>query len=67
MALTLATVETAIAALVAGNQSFTVDGFSYTKASLPALMEMRRELRKESGAAGHKFGYSVRPLQPPEH
>lgn len=48
MALTLATVETAIEGLIAGNQSVTVDGMSYTKASLPALWEARRVLKAES-------------------
>jgi hypothetical protein len=67
MALTLATVETAIENLIAGGQSFTIDGQTYTQASLAGLMAMRKELRKEAGSTGHAFGYRVRPLQPPEH
>ena len=64
MALTLATVEAAIEALMSGGQSFTVDGFTYTQASLNSLVEMRKQLKRE---AGHPFGYSIRPLRPPEH
>jgi hypothetical protein len=48
MALTLATVETAIENLIAGSQSFTVDGMSYSKASLPALWEARKVLKAEA-------------------
>lgn len=48
MALTLVTVETAIETLISGSQSVTVDGMSYTKASLPALWEARKQLKAES-------------------
>lgn len=47
MALTLATVETAIEALISGNQSVAIDGMSYTKASLPSLWEARKQLKAE--------------------
>ena len=67
MALTLATVETAIEALLSGGQSVSIDGMSYTQASLTGLIQMRKELRKEAGSAGHKFGYSMMPLKPPGH
>ena len=66
MALTLATVETAIETLLSGGQSATVDGMTYTQASLPGLMEMRRELQREANVAsrpvirGVKFG-SIMP------
>ena len=48
MALTLATVETAIESLISGSQSVTVDGMSYTKANLKTLWDMRKELKHES-------------------
>ena len=48
MALTLATVETAIEALISGAQSWTVDGMTYSKASLPALWEARKVLKAEA-------------------
>jgi hypothetical protein len=70
MALTLATVETAIEGLLTGSQSWTVDGQSYTQASLPALIELRKQLKQEGGdgtSAAHPFGYRIRPLKPPEH
>jgi hypothetical protein len=69
MALTLAAVETAIEGLLTGAQSFTVDGMSYTQASMGALLALRTQLKKEGGGAdgANAFGYRVRPLQPPEH
>ena len=48
MALTLATVETAIETLISGGQSFSLDGISYTQASLPALWEARKQLKAEA-------------------
>ena len=68
MAMTLATVEAAIEGLLTGAQSFSVDGQSYTQASLSTLIELRKQLKKEGGKGGaHPFGYRVRPMQPPEH
>ncbi len=64
MALTLAVVEEAIEKLLTGGQSATVDGMSFTQASLSGLMEMRKQLKREGG---DPYGYRVRPLQPPEH
>ena len=67
MALTLATVETAIETVLAG-QSFTLDGQVYTMASLNALMELRKQLKREGGTGGaDPFGYRVRPMKPPTH
>jgi hypothetical protein len=48
MALTVASVESAIELLIAGNQSASVDGVSYSKASLPALWEARKQLKLEA-------------------
>ena len=48
MALTLAVVETAIEALIAGGQSFSVDGLTFSQASLPSLWEARKQLKAES-------------------
>ena len=48
MALTLATVETAIEALIGGSQSVTIDGMSYSKASLSSLWAARKQLKAES-------------------
>jgi len=67
MALTVATVETAIEALLSGSQSVSVDGISYTKANLKTLWDMRKELRDEAGSSGHAFGFRMRPMIPPEH
>jgi len=48
MALTLSTIETAIETLLSGGQSVTVDGMTYTRASLGALITMRDKLKHES-------------------
>ena len=68
MALTLATVETAIEALLTGSQSFTIDGQTYTQVALGSLMEMRKQLKSEGGTGGASpFGFRMTPLKPPEH
>ena len=68
MALTLATVETAIEALLTGSQSFTIDGQTYTQVALGPLMEMRKQLKREGGAgSAHPFGFWMTRLKPPEH
>ena len=68
MALTLETVEKAIESIQSGGQSFTVDGVTYTQASLGTLIELRKQLKTEGGTGGASaFGYRVRPLKPPEH
>ena len=64
MALTLAAVETAIENVAAGLQSFTIDGQQYTNPSLNSLMAIRKQLKAEAGST---FGFSMRPLKPPEH
>jgi len=73
MALTLATVETAIEGILASGQSVTVDGMSYSKASLPALMQMRVTLKAEAARASrptfrrvnmHKAGYGDSNTEP---
>jgi len=48
MALTVATVETAIEAIMNGAQSATVDGMTYTAANLQSLIDLRGELQKEA-------------------
>ena len=48
MALTVATVETAIEALMSGAQSYSVDGLSYTSANLSALIDLRNKLQTEA-------------------
>ena len=47
MALTLAGVESAIESLIEGAQTASLDGMTVTKASLPALWEMRKGLKAE--------------------
>ena len=54
----------ALETLLSGSQSVTIDGMSFSKSRLSDLMEMRKQLKRE---AGHAFGYSMRPLKPPEH
>jgi hypothetical protein len=51
MALTLAEVETAIAAIESGGQSFSVAGMSATAADLSTLMELRDKLKNETDRA----------------
>lgn len=51
MALTVATVETAIESLLTGKQSVSVDGISYTRASLQTLVDLRDRLKKETARA----------------
>ena len=48
MAILVATVETAIESIMSGGQSATVDGISYTAASLPALTALRDQLRADA-------------------
>ena len=48
MALTVAEVETAIAAIQTGGQSFTVNGLTYTAANLSALIALRDQIKSET-------------------
>ena len=48
MALTLETVETAIVKLLEGGQSVSVDGMTFTQASLSALITMRDKMKHEA-------------------
>jgi len=57
MALNVTTIETAIAAIESGSQSFSVDGVTYSKASLSALYDI---LQKERNKALRTAG--TRPL-----
>ena len=47
--MTLAQVNTAIETILSGGQSFSVDGVTYTQASLGALNAMREKLMTETG------------------
>lgn len=51
MALTVATIETAIETLLSGGQSVTVDGMTYTQASLSGLIQLREKLKHEADRA----------------
>lgn len=42
--------DTAIAGIKNSGQSFTLDGFTYTKGSLSSLIELRRQVRAEEQA-----------------
>ena len=64
MALTLATVETAIEGLLSGAQTVSVDGMSYTKASLSSLIDLRRQLQNEGGS---RYGFGMQILKGPTH
>lgn len=55
MALTKATVDTAIEAIVNGAQSYTVDGITYTKASLDQLWKLRKELAAEEAQSDYSI------------
>ena len=57
MALTIATVEAALGKVQNG-QSYTVDGFKYSRANLSELLALRRELMAES-AAENKTQFSL--------
>jgi len=57
MSLSTSAIESAISAIESGGQSFTLDGITYTAASLPALYDM---LRKERNASLRTGG--TRPL-----
>ena len=48
MALTLETVETAITKLLEGGQSVSVDGMTFSQASLSALITMRDKMKHEA-------------------
>jgi len=47
MALTKATVETAINTILSGGQSFTIDGVTFNQASLATLYDLRDKLDQE--------------------
>lgn len=57
MALSVATIEAAIEAIETGGQTFSVDGMTFTNASLPTLYDM---LRRERSATLRTGG--TRPL-----
>ena len=47
MAVTIATVEAAITAILDGGQSATVDGMTYTQANIAQLITLRDQLKTE--------------------
>jgi hypothetical protein len=51
LALTVATVETAIETVLTSGQSVTIDGITYTRASLGQLYQLRDSLKDEEGVA----------------
>lgn len=57
MAIVLSDVDAAITAINGGAQSFAVDGMSYSRANLNALLALRRDLISEQGRSG-----GARPL-----
>lgn len=48
MAITLTEVETAITQIQTSGQSFTVDGITYNRGNLSALIQLRDKIRNES-------------------
>jgi hypothetical protein len=55
MAINLPDIDAAIEAISGGSQSFTVDGMTYSKASLAALHQLRTDLiREQSRSAGNR-------------
>jgi hypothetical protein len=48
MALTLATVETAIIKLLEGGQSVSVDGMSFSQSSMDSLIKLRDKMKHEA-------------------
>ena len=51
MALTVASIETAIESIIATGQAMGADGTTLTRASLPSLWDMRKMLKLEEGRA----------------
>lgn len=64
MALSVATLDAAIEGLLSGAQTVSVDGMSYTKASLSSLIDLRKQLLYESG---NRYGFGVATLRGPTH
>ena len=56
MALSVATIDAAIERLLSGAQTVSVDGMSYTQASLSSLTDLRTQLLNESGS---RFGFAT--------
>ena len=52
MALTRALVDAAIEALLAGGQSYTRAGFTFSRADLGRLIDLRKTLKSEEQRAG---------------
>ena len=66
--MTLAQVNTAIETILTGGQSFSVDGVTYTQASLHTLQSLRAEMMAQTGRAtrplfrafrGNSMGYGT--------
>ena len=62
MALTVATIDAAIERLLSGAQTVSVDGMSYTQASLSALTDLRKQLLNEGGS---KYGFGMAIMRGP--
>jgi hypothetical protein len=52
MAVNVSTVETAIEGVQESGQTFTVDGVTYSRANLSALIELRDRLKAEASRSG---------------
>jgi hypothetical protein len=55
----LSLTNSAIAALIAGSQAYTIAGRSYTAADLDKLRQMRSDLQQEVGAASSGDTYNL--------
>ena len=51
MAVTVATVDAAITAIMDSGQTFTIDGMTYSQANLSALIDLRDKLKLEASRA----------------
>ena len=52
MAVDLTTVNAAITAIQDSGQSFTLDGMTYSKGNLSALIDLREQLQRETERSG---------------
>ena len=54
MAVTVATLDAAITSINDGGQSFTLDGMTYTRGNVSALIQLRNKVQREAERSGGK-------------
>jgi len=61
---TQAEIDAQLDALLTKPRSQTIDGMSVVQQSVQDLIALDKHANRKTG---HRFGFSMRPLKPPEH